>query len=52
VTGDDEKGLRIREIITVHPNTKIITGNGFCGRVQDTPLRGISFTVKIKFASA
>jgi len=35
----------------VHPNTKIIAGNGFYGRVQDTPLRGISFKVKIKVAS-
>ena len=37
------RGLRIRKITTVHPNTKIINGNGFYGRVQDTPLTGDQF---------
>jgi hypothetical protein len=46
VTGDDEKGLGMRKITTVHPNTEIINGYSFYGREQDTHFTGISFTVK------
>jgi hypothetical protein len=37
VTGDDVKGLRIREISTVHPNTKIIKATVFTAAYR-TPL--------------